>query len=177
MPHNDTDKLVEIGRIQRAHGIKGELHVVHNGTAHELPEQPGWVFLNIDGIPTPFFAEQARQKSARSTIVKLRDIDSIESTQPLLGLSLLVPCGLFPQPNDDEIALADLVGYTLCTPQHGAMGTIVGFEDYGPNAVFVLRPHGGLPDALIPATDELIVEVDVEEQRLLMELPEGLLDL
>lgn len=176
--HHDTEKLVEIGRIQRAHGIKGELHVVlHSIAPDELPEQLGWVFLDIDGIPTPFFAERARPKSTSSIIVKLRDIDSIDDTQPLLGLTLLVASSLLPQLDDDEIALADLVGYTVSSPQHGDIGKIVDFEDYGPNAVFVLRPLGTQRDVLIPAADELIVEVDMDQQRLLMELPEGLFDL
>lgn len=167
------EKLVELGRIQRAHGIKGELHLVLNAALDEIPEQLGWVFLDIEGIPTPFFAEQIRPKSNSSLILKLRDIDSIDDTEELLGLTALIPAALLPQTDDDEIALADLVGYQVQSPEGEVLGTITDYVDYGLNAVFTLRTT--TDEVLIPAADELIVEYDDDKRLLTMDLPEGLL--
>lgn len=167
------DKLVELGRIQRAHGIKGELHLVLNAALDEIPEQIGWVFLDIEGIPTPFFAEHIRPKSNSSLILKLRDIDSIDDTEELLGLTALIPAALIPQSDDDEIALADLVGYQLQSADGKMLGIITDFVDYGLNAVFSLRTS--TDEVLIPAADELIVEYDEDKRLLTMDLPDGLL--
>ena len=56
------------------------------------------------------------------------------------------------------------------------MGEIHSVDDSTINTLFELVTANG-DDILIPASDELITNVDTEHRQLTMQLPEGLLDI
>lgn len=168
---NDA-QFVEIGYIQRTHGIKGEMQVVLNDTCRIDPNDMESVFVEIDGIPVPFFILSFKEISGNRYILHFDEITSIEEADTLVGYRLLVPSSELPQ--TDEIFLSDLVGYSLYASGE-LVGTITHYRELGLNALFSVSTSGGT-EVLIPATDELVVSVDVDGKVLEMDLPEGLID-
>lgn len=173
-------RFVEIGYIQRTHGIKGEVQLVLNSYLDEIPKTLESVFLDIEGIPTPFFVESIRQKTDDAIIVKFEDFDLLDAADDLVGLKvlLLVDGSLTP----DEVELKDLVGYTVFNAENVRVGTITKYEDFGFNAIYEVQIPPNDADlasnvVLIPATDDIIVEFDEVERTVKMDLPEGLLNL
>lgn len=163
--------FVEVGFIQRTHGIKGEFQVVWNESLNLTQENIESVFVEIDGIPIPFFTSSFRQKSEESFIVKFDDIEDIDSADELVGHKLLLPSDFVSE--DDDLELKDLVGYTV-TSTDKIIGIIEDYEEFNLNSIYYVRTPKG-EDIIIPATDDLIIEIDVEEKTVLMEIPEGLL--
>ncbi len=166
--------FVEVGFIQRTHGIKGELQVAWNDTLNLTQENIESVFVEIDGIPIPFFINSLRQKTEESSIVKFDDVDDIQSADELVGYKLMLPSDLIPE--DDDIELKDLVGYTVTSTSGQTIGLIENYEEFNLNSIYYIKTPEG-KEVIIPATDDLIVEFDVDTKTVLMEIPEGLLDL
>lgn len=172
MEHNP---LVEIGYIQRTHGIKGEVQLVLNDIWDGSPENLESVFLEIEGIPTPFFIDYVRQKTDEKVIVKFDDCDNLDEADGLIGFKVLVEQESAPQ--SDEVELKDLVGYTIFTQQNKPVGVITRYEDYGLNAVYAVDAEGYDDEVLIPAADDIIVEFDDIKRIVVMDIPEGLFTL
>lgn len=166
--------FVEVGFIQRTHGIKGELQVAWNDTLNLTQENIESVFVEIDGIPIPFFITSLRQKTEESSIVKFDDVDNLQSADELVGYKLMLPSDLIPE--DDDIELKDLVGYTISSTSGQVVGLIENYEEFNLNSIYYIKTPEG-KEVIIPATDDLIVEFDVDTKTVLMEIPEGLLDL
>lgn len=164
--------FVEVGFIQRTHGIKGEFQITWNESLNLTQENIESVFVEIDGIPIPFFISSLRQKSEESFIVKFDDIDDLDSADNLVGHKLLLPSDFVYE--DDDIELKDLVGYTVTAATDKVIGLIENYEEFNLNSIYYVRTPEG-EEIIIPATDDLIIEIDVEEKTVLMEIPEGLI--
>jgi len=166
--------FVEIGYIQRTHGINGELTVSLNSSVEFNPEELESVFLEIEGIPVPFFITHIRFQNPEKAIVKFDEVDSIDQAQELYGVKILIPSTSIAQ--EDELYLSDLVGYKVLNADKSEVGVIVDYTEYSMNATFELvTPEG--KHVLVPAAEELIVEVDTSAKLIEMELPEGLIGL
>lgn len=166
--------LTEIGAIQRTHGINGELQIAWGNDFYFEDTQLESVFVEIDGIPIPFFIGSIRPKGADRAIVKLDDIDTIQAANELVGLKLLLPTEALEQ--DNELELKDLVGYTLLSSQNEQVGVIDSYEEYPNNALYsVLHPSGRT--VIVPAAVELVVEVDPGTRTVIMDIADGLVGL
>lgn len=171
----DHPQLVEIGSIQRTHGVNGELQV--SWVNDYSPEQQNLesVFIEIDGIPIPFFITSLRNKGGTSALIKLDDFDSINDVNELVG------CKIFAEGNnmlqdDEEMYLDDLVGYNLINQKGILLGEIKSLEDYSGNEVFNVVHISG-KEIIVPASPDLIIEISEETRSVSMEIPEGLIDL
>lgn len=169
-----SNQFVEIGTIQRTHGVGGEFQVIWNDDFYLEEQNLESVFIEFDGIPVPFFIASIRPKGEDKALVKFDDIEDVDTADELVGLKMLIPADEITK--SDELLMSDLVGYTLCNAQNQHIGNIVDYQEYQSNSVFTVLHHSG-KEVMIPATDELIVEFDTEKKIIIMELPEGLIDL
>lgn len=169
-----SNQFVEIGTIQRTHGVGGEFQVIWNDDFYLEEQNLESVFIEFDGIPVPFFIASIRPKGEDKALVKFDDIEDVDTADELVGLKMLIPADEITK--SDELLMSDLVGYTLCNAQNQHIGNIVDYQEYQSNSVFTVLHHSG-KEVMIPATDELIVEFDTEKKIIIMEIPEGLIDL
>lgn len=166
--------FIEIGFIQRTHGIKGELLVNFTSTSSFNLEKMESVFVEIDGVPVPFFISILKLLNDNRAILKLDEIDSIEAGEELTGLRLLVPSHKMEE--SDEIYLSDLIGYGVYGTDQVFIGKIIDYIEYSFNATFEVKTSNG-SQVILPAVDELIIKIDTDAKSVVMNLPEGLLDL
>jgi len=132
------------------------------------------VFIEFDGIPVPFFITSIRSKGVDQALIKLDDVEDVNIANELVGLKVMLPSGEIEE--GDELLMSDLVGYTLISNHNQLVGKIIDYQEYQSNSVFTITHQSGA-EVMIPAVDELIVEVDQEKKTVLMEIPEGLIDL
>lgn len=170
----DYAGYVEVGYVHRTHGVKGELQATWDNSLNVNPQDIESVFIEIDGIPVPFFISSSKYRASEKIIIKLDEVDDLHSADELVGHELLI---LSEQvPDDDNLTLDDLVGYQLMSVQNQVVGTIERYEEFNLNSVFYVISQQG-EELIIPAVEELILEVDVDEKIVLMEIPGGLLNL
>lgn len=167
-------QFVEIGIIQRTHGVDGEFQVVWNSDFYLEEQDLESVFVEFEGIPIPFFISSIRTKGLDKALIKFEDVDDVNVANEFVGQKIFLPTDQIH--HDEDIQLKDLVGYTIISNHDQLVGKIVDYQEFQTNSVFTIHHQSG-SEVLIPAVVELIVEVDEENKTVVVEIPEGLIDL
>ena len=164
--------VYKIGVIGKAHGVKGELSIQIDDDVFDRVDAE-YLVLKLDGIFVPFFMEEYRFKSDSVALVKFEGVDTQERARELTGVEVYFPRELAEQDENAELSYSALVGYTLIDDNSGKpVGTIAYVDEQTINIMFELE-NG----RLIPASEELIVDVDQKNRTITLDIPEGILDL
>jgi len=161
----------KIGRLGKAHGIKGEVTFQITDDVFDRTETD-YLIIEVDGILVPFFMEEYRFRSDSVVLVKFCDIDTQERASELTNCDVWFPRSLTAE-DDDTPSLASLVGFDLVDANNNTIvGIIAAIDDATENLLFELEDG-----SLIPANDDLIKEISMQERKIIMDIPEGLLDI
>jgi len=168
------DELFPIGQIIKPHGINGEMTLSFTSDVFDTQDAPYFV-IEIQGIFVPFFIDEYRFKSNETALIKLQDIDSDEKARQFAGQPVYLPKTYLDKVEDSEIELDYFVGFTLIDTTSGEIGIISEVDQTTENTLFVIPTKND--ELLIPVGDDYIKEIDHDNKRITVELPEGLLDL
>ena len=176
MSANGTSLISNIEQIDRgylgkAHGVKGEVSFQFDDDIFDRVDAD-YLVLDIDGILVPFFMEEYRFRSDTVCLVKFKGVDTQQRAQELTGCDVFFPRALAEE-GDEMPSLASLVGFDIVNVSDGrTIGNIAAIDDSTVNILFELEDG-----TLIPASDELITNIDAEQRTIRMNIPEGLLDI
>lgn len=173
------ETMVQIGFVFRAHGMDGELKVNPEFTDDPARyEELDTVYLgqSSQAVTRHAIASVRYQETKRGTAVLLRlaDVDSRTGAEQLMKLKV------FAAEDDldlaeDEVFIHDLVGLTVVTEAGEAIGTVANYMEMPAQDVFVVRRSDDR-ETLIPAVEDFIIDIDLDEGRLVVRPIEGLLD-
>ena len=165
-----------VGRIARAHGIGGEVAVDVRTDSPELRFAPG---ASVDTDPPergPLTVSSTRWHSGR-LLVSFAEVADRTTAEALRGTLLVADSATSPAAQDpDEFWDHQLVGLDVVTVKGAALGVV---EDvaHPPGAdLLVVRDAGGR-EVLVPFVSAIVPVVDLERRRLVVDPPEGLLEL
>ena len=165
------EEVYQIGKLGKTHGVKGEICFLFDDDVFDRTDAD-YLILKIDGIFVPFFIEEYRFRSDSNAIMKLESVDTQDRARELTGCEVFFPRNLSGS-DEGDISLAELVGYHLIDADTGRnIGTIAAIDDATINILFELEDG-----KLIPASEELIADVDTKNRQITIHLPEGILDL
>ena len=168
------EDVYRIGRLGKPHGVKGELSFQYDDDIFDRVEAD-FLILDIDGILVPFFIEEYRFRSNEICLLKLCDIDTEERARELTGCDVFFPRALAQQV-ENEASWAEIIGFKVIDEASGKeVGTIKAVDDSTINVLFTLKTPQC--DVLLPASNDLIHDVDRQEQAITMIIPDGLLNL
>jgi 16S rRNA processing protein RimM len=168
------DEIFPIGQINKPHGVNGEMSFSFTTDVFDTEEVPYLIF-DIQGIFVPFFIAEYRFKSNETALIKLEGVISDEKARSFAGLTVYLPKKYLEQVEDTEIELDYFVGFTLIDQQAGELGVILEVDQTTENALFVIEKNDD--ELLIPVGDDYIVEIDHDNKKMIVNLPEGLLEL
>lgn len=172
----EKKELVEIGKFQKTHALKGELNALLD-IDPEYVEDNGALIIETDGIPVPFYAESIRPKGASSYLIKLEGVDSIEEADELVNSVIYAPrTALEDYMGNDFLLDDDLVGCKVIDRDFGEIGELEYIDSATENELLVVRTPDG-EEVFIPLVDDFIVDIDHDNGIINTSLPEGLLDL
>ncbi|OFX88365.1 MAG: 16S rRNA processing protein RimM [Bacteroidetes bacterium GWF2_33_16] len=164
-----------LGSLSKTTGVKGEIIVRFNDDVHAKMNKMESVFIEVDGKLVPFFIESYKEKSANTAIIKFEEITSEQKAQDYLGAAFYLPAEykkLLEQESNDFI---DVTGYILKDQNLTVIGTVVDYIDISGNPLLQVKTTD--KEILIPAHDDLIIEVDDDEKYIVIELADGIMDL
>ena len=131
-----------------------------------------YLILDIDGILVPFFIEEYRFRSDTTALMKFEGIDTQERARELTGCDVYFPRNLAAS-DDDSISWSAIVGFDIIDASTDkSVGRIASIDDSTLNILFCLEDGH-----LIPASEDLITQIDQQARTITMHLPAGLLDL
>lgn len=163
------EEVYKIGKLGKAHGIKGEVSMQVDDDIFDRTDAE-FLILELDGIMVPFFMEEYRFKSDDTALIKFEGVDTQERARELTGADVY-----FPTPTDSsqdhEISYAMLVGFNVINSNNGkTIGKIAFIDEQTINTMFELTDG-----TLLPASEELIEGVDIENKNISLNIPDGLL--
>ena len=163
------DDVYKIGKLGKPHGVKGEITFAITDDVFDRVDAE-YLVLDINGILVPFYMEEYRFKNDENVLVKFEDIDTQEQARNYTGCEVYFPRHL----SDSD---GEHIGFQLVDiPTGKVVGTIDHVDDSTINLLFeVTTPEG--EEVLIPASNDLIEEVNAEKKEIRMAIPEGLLEL
>lgn len=165
------EEVYRIGRLGKAHGIKGEVSFQFDDDIFDRVDAE-YLVLEVEGILVPFFMEEYRFRSDTVALVKFCDVDTQQRASELTGCEVYFPRVLADE-DEDNVSLAMLVGFDIIDAGTGSkIGTIAAVDDTTVNLLFELEDG-----RLIPASDDLISDIDMKQGEIRMNIPEGLLEL
>jgi 16S rRNA processing protein RimM len=170
------EDVYPIGRMGKAHGLKGDINFMFTDDAWDRAESDH-IICEVDGILVPFFIEEYRFRSDTTAIMKLEDIDSLEAVQMLVNSPVYLEKKYQEELEEDEVSLHYFIGFKMIDGDNGKeIGTITDIDDKTDNWLFIVEQADGT-EVMIPAHEEFIAEIRQEEKTMVMDLPLGLLDL
>lgn len=173
--------FLAVGHLTRAHGILGELFVSLMTDHPEGSFAPGVVLCLADatGLTPDPDLPPLRVESARGfrggLIVAFAGVETRSEAEALRGRYLLRGIEELEPPAEGEYWQHDLVGLEVFTVQGRRLGTVRMLYELAPSDL--LEVSGEDKEYLIPFREEIVVEVDVDGGRMVVDPPEGLLDL
>jgi 16S rRNA processing protein RimM len=166
---------VVIGRILRAHGIRGELKV-RRSTDLTNRFKPGSNVLLVRGGKDLGEFEIERVRVLGELIgVKFRGIESREDADGIKGSDIEVPPADLDNLPDDTYYVFDLVGMQVWSDEDQLLGEVTEVAPLPANDVLTVRD--GEKAYQIPMIADVIRDVAVSDKRITVHLLPGLLDL
>lgn len=172
--------LIEIGKFQKTHALKGELNAILEIDPSFL-ENGNAMIIEDDGILVPYFVDSVRGKGKTSYLIKIKGIEDENTAKEFVNKNIYAikaeASEYFEYENEEElISENELAGYEICDAKGNRIGEIDYIDSSTANVLFVVKDNED-EKIFIPAIDEFIIELDKNNKIIKMELPEGLLDL
>lgn len=166
--------MLNIGRVLKTQGNKGGLKVELDP---EFPEAPFFsrVFLKLKGEPAPYEVEELRPFK-QFYILKLRGVEGMDAARALAGADIFVPEDELRPLAEDMFYEGQLRGCRVVTVGGAEVGVVEDILSAGGSDLLVVRSREE-KEILIPFSREICREVDVASQRIVVDPPDGLLDL
>lgn len=164
-----------VGRIGRAHGIRGEVTVEVRTDDPGARFADGSVLLTDPAATGPLTVSSTRNHSGRM-LVRFEGVRGRDAAEALRGTVLLVDSADVVSPGDpDEFHDHELIGLAVHTIGGERVGEVTDVLHHAQDVLVVERPDG--EETLVPFVAALVPEVDVQTGRLVIDPPPGLLDL
>jgi 16S rRNA processing protein RimM len=109
-------------------------------------------------------------------IFKFHGIDSISDAEKLAGAEVSIPFEQRAALSDEEVYQSDLVGCQVVDAAGRPLGVVSDFQETGGTPLLEVKTPDGR-ELLIPFANSICTTIDLENKRIVVNLPEGLLDL
>jgi 16S rRNA processing protein RimM len=152
----------------RARGNKGELAAL---PLTSQPDRLKSVFVN----EKPMEVENTWMHGDH-LIFKFQGVDSISDAEKLAGAEVSIPFEERAELPEDEVYQSDLIGCQVIDVTGRALGVVSDFQETGGTPLLEVKTPRGR-ELLIPFANSICTKIDLEQRQIVVNPPDGLLDL
>jgi 16S rRNA processing protein RimM len=164
-----------LGKIVKKFSFKGEVVIKLDTDEPELYKEMESVYVDLGNNLVPFFIEKSSLHKGNQLRVRFEDLLSEEDADAILKSDIYLPLSLLPKLEDDKFYYHEIIGFSIEDKNYGKVGIITGVNDKAAQPLFEIDNDG--KEVFIPMIDDFIKKVDKEKETILVETPEGLIDL
>ncbi len=169
-------EYLNVGKIVNTHGIRGEVRVISQTDFALERYQPGKMLMLFRENQAPLtLTIDTYRRHKNFDLLSFEGYPSINQVESFRD-------GILKVAKEDRVELAknefyyyEIIGAEVVTEEGKVIGKVKEILSPGANDVWVVQ-RKGKKDALLPYIDSVIKEVDVTAQKIIVEIPEGLLD-
>jgi 16S rRNA processing protein RimM len=169
-----AEPVVPLGEIVTTHGLNGWLKLNAFNPSTEALFPGAEVFLERGGRQSVHQIE-ASSRYKKQFLIKLRDINNIEDAARYVGSTLAVGEATLEALPPRQYYHYQVVGFKVVHQNGDLIGTISSTMSTPGGEIYVVQ--GAAKEHLIPAVTEIIEQVDFDARKMVINPPEGLLDL
>jgi 16S rRNA processing protein RimM len=169
------ENYISVGKLSKPHGISGALVFLLDFELQDEENFPPHFFIEKKGMYTPLFIHSYSLNNDLSGYIQFEEINSRTDATPLTGKEIfLLEKDVEQYFAEEEEGYEVLIGYTVFDNET-KIGTIIDIEEMPMQIMAVVKI--GEEEHLIPLAEDWVVGIKEEEKIIILDLPEGLLDL
>lgn len=164
--------FVRIGKILKAHGLKGALKAFAYGeTLLAVDAETCLTAVDENGCEKLLTINWVRP-GGRTETLAFAGVESRDQAEALVGCELYIDEAKLPALASGTYYWYEIIGLDVLGTDDAYIGRVVSIIPTGGNDVYVVR--NGKNETLIPALDWVVVSVDPDAGTMRVDLPEGL---
>jgi 16S rRNA processing protein RimM len=164
-----------LGKIVKKYSFKGELLAKLDTDQPDLYDNLEAVFIDLRGNLVPFFITSSQLHKSDLLRLNFEDVNSEADADALIKSELYLPLDLLPKLDGDKFYFHEVIGFTIKDKNFGYVGVLRAINDSTAQALFEIDRDG--IEILIPMNEEFIDKVDRKNKTIVVNTPEGLIDL
>ncbi len=168
------EDVYKIGLLTKPHGVKGEIAFSFTDDVFDRVDCEYFICL-LEGILVPFYIEEYRFKSDSVALVKFERVDTAEQARRFTNVEVYFPLALAGKASEGQLSWNYFVGFQVQDACFGELGCVKEVDDSTVNTLFVIDHQG--KELLVPAREEFILSLDNRKRSMILQLPDGLLDM
>jgi 16S rRNA processing protein RimM len=174
-------QLKQIGSFIKTHGFQGDLVLsINEEISSDLLDksliEKEAVFVEIDGIPVPFFIAEdgIRELNPITLLIKFDDVDEKKAKQICTNKVFINTYYLNDIEGNKELDPSALKGFLVTDEQLGEIGLVKDFIDLKENPLLSVDYKG--KDVLLPILADFILSINDKTKVIETNLPDGFLE-
>ncbi|MDD2985401.1 ribosome maturation factor RimM [Flavobacterium sp.] len=164
-----------LGKIAKKFSFKGEVLVYLDTDEPDLYENMESVFVELNKNLVPFFIIESSLHKNDFLRVKFEDVETEADADAIMGSELYLPLSFLPKLTGDKFYYHEVIDFELEDQRLGIVGKIVSINDSTAQPLFEVL--NGEVEMLVPMIDQFLVKIDRENKKVVMDLPEGLIEM
>lgn len=171
---SQKNNLKSVGKVMDAHGIRGDIYcLVFSGDVSWINKITQ---LNLKGnTEIESFNIKKIKPFKRGFIATLEGFSDRNKAEEYKGAELWVETDLFVSEDGDSLYLSEILNFELVDEKLGPVGVVKEFSSNTVQDLLVVQDKDSVFE--IPFVKDFVVKMDFEKRTILMNLPEGLLQI
>ena len=164
-----------LGKIAKKFSFKGEVLIYLDTDEPELYENLESMFVECGKHLVPFFIQNSSLHKNDFLRVRFEDVSNEEEADAILGNHVYLPLKMLPKLSGNKFYFHEVIGFEVEDKRLGIVGEIQSINDSSAQPLFEVLNDG--VEILIPMIDHFLVKIDRENKKVIMDLPEGLIEM
>lgn len=166
---------VEVGEITGPHGVRGEVKLKSRLVGNLQLGEVSDVYLVLPG------GEEIKKKllnarcGPKGPLLAIEGVNNRDDAEKLRGTVVRVDAGLLPPEGEGEYYWLDIIGLKVVTADNEEIGEITRLMEGPGQDLLVVNREGR--EVMVPFVEPVVVRVDMEQGRVIIDPPDGLLDI
>mgnify|MGYP001173998741 CR=1 FL=1 len=162
------------GKVIKTHGLEGGLSIRIDADEPAAYADIEFLLIEKNKKLIPFYLKAFRLLKNKAYIA-FEDISHIDEARSFTGALLYLPLEFLPALSGNKFYFHEVEGFTVSDRAYGKIGQIKTVLEYPNQALFQVFQDD--KEVLIPIQDEIIIEVNRKKKHILIDVPEGLIEM
>jgi 16S rRNA processing protein RimM len=167
-------KYLQVGKIVNTHGVSGEVKLIPLTDDPNRFDDLEWAYIEKDGVLNKHDVQRVKY-AKNHVIIKFSGIGSMDEADVYKNCYVAVDRENAVKLPEDSYFICDIVGCDVADENGNLLGRITDVLKTGSNDVYVIKSETG-KELLLPALKSVVRKVSLDERRIEVSVPKGLLD-
>ncbi len=164
-----------LGKIAKKFSFKGEVLIYLDTDEPELYQDMESVFVEYNKNLIPYFISNSSLHKNDFLRVNFEDINNEAEADSILNCEVYLPLSMLPKLSENKFYFHEVIGFEIEDIRLGVFGKIISINDSSAQPLFEVL--NGNTEILVPMIDAFLVKIDRVNNKVIMDLPVGLVEM